>query len=133
MDKFIEFVGNNYVWFLTVSILLLFALIGYIYDSKKNKNDLIKKSESELAVESLEKMAATNNKSLSDMVSKSKNINPETMSVELTDKSILENANNPIPENTLQENISESANAVSMATTESQETQGIPEATNNNK
>ena len=72
MGKFIEFVGNNYVWFLTVSILLLFALIGYIYDSKKNKNDLIKKSESELAVESLEKMAATNNKSLSDMVSKSK-------------------------------------------------------------
>lgn len=90
MDKFIEFVGNNYVWFLTVSILLLFALIGYIYDSKKNKNDLIKKSESELEVESLEKMAAANNKSLSDMVSKSKNINPETMSVELTDKSILE-------------------------------------------
>lgn len=131
MDKFIEFVGNNYVWFLTVSILLLFALIGYIYDSKKNKNDLIKKSESELAVESLEKMAATNNKSLSDMVSKSKNINPETMSVELTDKSILENENNPIPENTLQENISESANAVSMATTESPETQSISEASNN--
>ena len=134
MDKFIEFVGNNYVWFLTVSILLLFALIGYIYDNKKNKNDLIKKSESELAVESLEKMAATNNKSLSDMVSKSKNINPETMSVELTDKSILENKNNPVPENNLEQNtILESENAISMVTTESSEIQPISETTNNVK
>ncbi len=125
MDKFIEFIGNNYVWFLTISILLLFALIGYIYDSKKNKNDLIKKSESELAVESLEKIAAENNKSLSDMVSKSKNINPETKSVELTDKSILENENNPMPESTL-----ESENAASMATTESAESQIVSEDTN---
>ena len=116
MDKFIEFVGNNYVWFLTVSILLLFALIGYIYDSKKNKNDLIKKSESELAVESLGKIAAENNKSLSDMISKSKNINPETMSVELTDKSILESENNPMPDNTPEED-----NAGVMATEENTE------------
>ena len=36
MDKFVEFISNNYVWFLTIALLLLFALIGYIYDSKKN-------------------------------------------------------------------------------------------------
>ena len=79
-------------------------------------------------------MAATNNKSLSDMVSKSKNINPETMSVELTDKSILENENNPTPENNMvQNNTSQSENAVSMVTNESPESEVVPEATNNNK
>ena len=48
MEKLIEFVGNNYAWFLTVTIILLFALIGYIYDTKKTKNDLLKKSEDEM-------------------------------------------------------------------------------------
>ena len=93
MDKIIEFIGNNYAWFLTITILLLFALIGYIYDSKKNKSDLIKKTEDEIDEESLEKLDIPEDKSLSDMISKSKNINPETMNVELTDKSILEDDN----------------------------------------
>ncbi len=90
MGKIVEFIGNNYAWFLTITILLLFALIGYIYDSKKNKSDLIKKTEDEIDEESLEKLKIPEDKSLSDMISKSKNINPETMSVELVDKSILE-------------------------------------------
>ena len=90
MGKIVEFIGNNYAWFLTITILLLFALIGYIYDSKKNKSDLIKKTEDEIDEESLEKLEIPEDKSLSDMISKSKNINPETMSVEHTDKSILE-------------------------------------------
>ena len=90
MEKIIEFIGNNYVWFLTITILLLFALIGYIYDSKRSKSDLIKKTEDEIDEESLEKIEIPEGKSLSDLISKSKNINPETMNVELTDKSILE-------------------------------------------
>lgn len=89
MDKIIEFVGNNYSWFLTITIILLFALIGYIYDNKRNKSDLLKKSEKELDEESLENIIVPEEKSLSDMVSKSKNINPETKSVELNDSSIL--------------------------------------------
>lgn len=36
MEKIIEFIGNNYVWFLTITIILLFALIGYIYDNRKS-------------------------------------------------------------------------------------------------
>ena len=83
MEKIIEFIANNYVWFLTITILLLFALIGYIYDTKKNDKDLLKKSEEELDEESLEKIKIPEDKSLSDMVSKSKNINPETKSVEV--------------------------------------------------
>ena len=83
MEKIIEFIANNYVWFLTITILLLFALIGYIYDTKKNDKDLLKKSEEELDEESLEKIKIPEDKSLSDMVSKSKNINPETKNVEV--------------------------------------------------
>ncbi len=40
MDKIIEFVGNNYSWFLTITIILLFALIGYIYDNRNSKKEI---------------------------------------------------------------------------------------------
>ena len=58
MGKIIEFIGNNYVWFLTIALLLLFALIGYIYDSKKNKTNNIKKEEKEVStvVEKVEEL-----------------------------------------------------------------------------
>lgn len=90
MEKIIEFIGNNYSWFLTITIILLFALIGYIFDTKKNKNDLLKKTENELYEESLENIMVPEGKSLSDAVSTSKNINSETKTLELTDESILE-------------------------------------------
>ncbi len=55
MDKLIEFVGNNYAWFLTITIILLFALIGYIYDNRKTnlkiKEEDEVKDEEELANE----------------------------------------------------------------------------------
>ncbi len=55
MDKLIEFVGNNYAWFLTITIILLFALIGYIYDNRKTnlkiKDEDEVKDEEELANE----------------------------------------------------------------------------------
>ncbi len=98
MEKLIEFVGNNYAWFLTVTIILLFALIGYIYDTRKTKNDLLKKSEDEMNEMDLENIMVPEGKSLSDMVTTSKNINPETKGVELTDASILHgesSQNNP--------------------------------------
>ena len=97
MEKIIEFIANNYAWFLTITILLLFALIGYIYDTKKNDNDLLKKSEEEL-----EKIKVPEDKSLSDMVSKSKNINPETKSVEvpIEDEKTEENPTQSAEENT---------------------------------
>ncbi len=93
MDKIIEFVANNYGWFLTITILLLFALIGYIYDTKKSKEDLVKKSEDELNEEMLENLVVAEGKSLADSVMVSKNINTETKAVELTDSEILNNGN----------------------------------------
>jgi len=90
MEKVIDFIGDNYAWFLTITIFLLFALIGYIYDSKKNKNDLFTKTENEIDEESLENLIVPEGKSLAETVNVSKNINPETKSVELTDDTILE-------------------------------------------
>lgn len=90
MDKIIDFIGNNYAWFLTVTIILLFALIGYIYDTKRNKNDLLKKKETELDEEAIEKLVAPEGKSLTDAVTNSKNINVETKQVELIDQNIVE-------------------------------------------
>ncbi len=89
MEKIIDFIGNNYSWFLTITIILLFALIGYIYDSKRNKNDLLKKAENEIEEISLENIVVPEGKSLNEHVNKSKNINPETKNVELTDETIL--------------------------------------------
>ena len=103
MEKIIEFIGNNYAWFLTITILLLFALIGYIYDTKRSKNDLLAKSEEEINEMDLENIMVPEGKSLSDMVTSSKNINPETKSVELTDAAIL-NTTEPVSEDLEQNN-----------------------------
>ena len=71
------------------------------------KNDLMKKSEEELDATSLEKIIENSEfqtdleqKSLNDMVDRSKNINPETKSVELLDESPVNN-----PSNNTQNNI----------------------------
>ena len=90
MDSFINFIGRNYSWFLTISIVLIFALIGYIYDNRKSKNDLLKKNEEENYEKVLENIVVPEGKGLAETVNVSKNINPETKRVELTDSSILE-------------------------------------------
>jgi len=94
MENIIEFIGNNYAWFLTATIILLFALIGYIVDSKRNKNDLLKKTEIEIEEIDMENIKSQEGKSLNDVVTTSKNINPETQSVELTDVEILNDEQN---------------------------------------
>ena len=86
MGKIIEFIGNNYVWFLTIALLLLFALIGYIYDSKKNKTNNVKKEEEEdhLTVEEIEEL--DNNLSDTEELSENTNIESESNQPILEDK-----------------------------------------------
>ncbi len=67
MDKFVSFISDNYVWFLVITIVLLFALIGYFYDTRKNKYDLFKKNESALEDE-LKKYTLPEDKSINDML-----------------------------------------------------------------
>ena len=39
MQTFIDFLVNNYLWFLIFSLILIFALIGYLVDTNEKKND----------------------------------------------------------------------------------------------
>ena len=32
MDVLIDFILNNYIWFLVIALILIFALIGYLVD-----------------------------------------------------------------------------------------------------
>lgn len=89
MEGFLEFVSNNYGWFLTASIILVFAIIGYVVDLKRSKNDVFTQKENEMDEINLENIQVQEGKSLNDMVSTSKNINKETMQVELTDSEVL--------------------------------------------
>ncbi len=36
MDTLIEFLLDNYLWFLVISLILIFALIGYLVDANTN-------------------------------------------------------------------------------------------------
>lgn len=38
MEMFIDFLTNNYMWFLVITLFLIFSLIGYIVDSREQKN-----------------------------------------------------------------------------------------------
>lgn len=56
MDTVIEFLLNNYLWFLVISLILIFALIGYLVDSmnkeaKKAKIKPIAKVEEDEKIE----------------------------------------------------------------------------------
>lgn len=37
MQSFIDFLVNNYLWFLVISLILVFALIGYLVDTSEKK------------------------------------------------------------------------------------------------
>jgi hypothetical protein len=40
MQAFIDFLVNNYLWFLGISLILLFALIGYLVDTNEKKENV---------------------------------------------------------------------------------------------
>ena len=68
MEGLIEFVNSNYTWILTITIILLFALIGYIYDTKRNKNRKSIVKEDELDENMIKDFEASANKSLQEIV-----------------------------------------------------------------
>lgn len=47
MDAFTNFLANNYVWFLIISLILIFALIGYLVDINEMKNGKRQKKKKE--------------------------------------------------------------------------------------
>lgn len=70
MDKFITFVSDNYIWFLLITIFLIFALIGYIYDNKRSKTDYIYKNDALVQEEEIE---LPEGKSINDLINSTDN------------------------------------------------------------
>ena len=70
MDKFITFVSDNYIWFLLITIFLIFALIGYIYDNKRSKTDYINKNAKLVQEEEIE---LPEGKSINDLINSTDN------------------------------------------------------------
>ena len=90
MEKFMDFLAANSTLFLLITIILVFALIGFIVEGRRSKSDLFKKTENELDEISIQNIQMQENKSFKDVVSSSKNINKDTRSVELTDVELLD-------------------------------------------
>ena len=70
MDKFITFVSDNYIWFLLITIFLIFALIGYIYDNKRSKTDYINKNAKLVQEEEIE---LPEDRSINDLINSTEN------------------------------------------------------------
>ena len=37
METIVIFLADNYIWFLVITLILIFALIGYLVDTKKDE------------------------------------------------------------------------------------------------
>ena len=90
MDFVIDFLVGNYMWFLVITIVLIFALIGYVVDSKEHKEVSIFDSPQELA-KNLEMLAASaQNKTIGEAM------NPNNQNFQVS----MGPVNNTITENT---------------------------------
>lgn len=38
MQTIMDFLANNYIWFIIITVILVFSLIGYLVDTSKEKN-----------------------------------------------------------------------------------------------
>lgn len=81
MQEFIDFLVGNYEWFLVISLILIFALIGYLVDTNERRNNPNymeekkkpeKKETDEERISRISEQAASMsaNKSLNEVVSK---------------------------------------------------------------
>lgn len=99
MEFFKTFLVNNYLWFLIISLILIFALIGYLADTKKKeqidkeekdekpkKEKKVKKTNEEIFLE--ENEAALENISLNEAVTEKKTSKTEE-NVEITDDNVV--------------------------------------------
>lgn len=87
MGSIITFLSNNYIWFLVITLILVFALIGYLVDTKKDerftkkidlKKDFSKRLEAATAMNlSMNDMITDNNKIISENNKDNKEIEPD--------------------------------------------------------
>jgi len=69
MIAFIDFLVNNYLWFLVISLILTFALIGYFVDQEEQKKGISKINVEKPVEKDIHELAASaGNKSLNTAV-----------------------------------------------------------------
>lgn len=72
METIISFLADNYIWFLIITLILVFALIGYLVDIKQDERFTKKISLDKEVMDKVE-VAETVNLTLNDMVSETQN------------------------------------------------------------
>lgn len=101
MSTILDFLVNNYIWFLVIVLMLLFALIGYLVDMKKDER-FTKKIEIDKEIESRLDVAAAANITLNQMVQKQsqndiiQNNNPNDNESLVSNESETTNINAPV-------------------------------------
>lgn len=80
MDNFVGFISDNYVWFLVITIFLIFALIGYFYDTKHADVQISKK---EMSDELAQDIPIQSEKSINDMIGNTSTVDTTNAGVNL--------------------------------------------------
>lgn len=73
MEVFLNYIIDKYLLFLTISIVLVFALIGYFVDMRRKKNDPFRVEKKDDI--NLENIVVSNNVALGDALSQNAGIN----------------------------------------------------------
>lgn len=68
MDFLIDFLVNNYFWFLLITIVLFFSLVGYIVDSKEQKTVTVFNSPLEMQRNLTNLAVSAQNKTIGEVV-----------------------------------------------------------------
>lgn len=77
MSGILNFLANNYVWFIVISLILLFALIGYLVDTKQDER-FSKKIEIDKELESRMNVAEATNMTINQMVKANETVSGES-------------------------------------------------------
>ena len=104
METFTDFLVSNYLWFLITSIILVFALIGYLVDQQEQKKGVSTINKTKLPELNMEDLASiAQNKSLNNAVTDAMR---NTGVVMQNNNVIKEVQNNVITENKVQNTVS---------------------------
>ena len=82
MQTFIDFLVNNYLWFIIISFILIFALIGYLVDTNEKKNkEMIEDNEVDAPIMENIKVEDTTESANMDMGIEEKTLQKDVISV----------------------------------------------------
>lgn len=107
METLTDFLVSNYLWFLVTSIILVFALIGYLVDQQEQKKGISTINKPKLPELNMEDLVSiAQNKSLNNAVSDAMKNNGVEMNTQANNNIISQVPNNTIGQNGTSNNAS---------------------------